>query len=403
MMKRLLTIILFVIVCTASGCAHDECEDRSPGISDNEVRMSADDLTEYTAWNNNIYGMGTRQIVASPDGYYALEGGGERQFLTFIDRVDMKERYLCGKPECRHVENDSPSMIGEEALETCNACVGYAIRGSLAYYNGYVYYLKYNADNNEVMLARVSDDGGMHEDLMMIGHTIDNGNYFTYVFIDESTLMLTHNNIKVENNWTAELYRIDIEKKNMELMYSLEGEQAMFEKTDYINNRVFFMARETVLGKRRSKLLCINVDKAEISEIAGDNVSSYVFSPDNRLYVYKEGEGLIRITDDTEECILEADADTMAAALSCDGKYIYMDNSDTHYMYDKQIKMSVTVCDTDGNKIGVIPYDELYALYIELSDPDYLIAYSYRKEGDWTWAYYKKEDIMNGYWNFIGH
>ena len=63
-----------------------------------------------------------------------------------------------------------------------------------------------------------------------------------------------------------------------------------------------------MLGKRRSKLLCINVDKAEISEIAGDNVSSYVFSSDNRLYVYKEGEGLIRITDDTEECILEADA-----------------------------------------------------------------------------------------------
>ena len=151
-----------------------------------------------------------------------------------------------------------------------------------------------------------------------------------------------------------------------------------------------------------SNLLSYDIISGNVEIIAKGNICSYIIMPDKIMYIYRENEGLFILEDGGERCLREAGEDTISVALACDGDKIYLDNSDTYYLYNRKIIKKVIVCNSDGKDEAVIPYSDIYALNIEMCDHKYIYAFSMRPDASWSWAYIDKRNIDDAKWSYVG-
>ena len=345
----------------------------------------------------SVYVGSTTSLAVAPEGYYRLKNLTAGMYLTYISKDGVEETYLCGKPECSHV--DEREMY---AVEGCNAYLGDVLLGSIVCHNGYVYVLEYDSNTFNVTLVKISADGSVHERLMVVGQAAINGSFYKYVFADDHTIYMTNTEHMSEEH-IASLDRIDLTNREMTSVYSYTGESANISYLKYLDGNVFFMQTQKVEEGiyYTYQLMRYNVSSGETISLVEDGIQSYTLGDDGLLFYYVAMEGLYRCNLQTmePELIRECDEETMYAHLACDGTYVYLENLYNRLLYDADSEDKMFVCDLNGNLVNAIP-----ALLIEreVCDEDYMFSHGYTENGE-CWRYIKKEDIADPdvTWTFV--
>ncbi len=346
----------------------------------------------------SVYISGQNVLAVSPEGYYGLSGNENNYYLTYIDRENARETYLCGRPDCPHVDES-----GYHVLETCDAYVGSVIPRSIVYYNGYVYVLKYDPESYNVTLVKISADGSVHEDLMVVGQAPDQGSYYQYVFLNDDIAVMAYTppSNSVEER-TVSLEKIDLDKKEKTAVYTYTDEGASLGFLKVMGQDVFF-TKVTVLNDYYAyQLMKWNATDGQVQTVLDKSIGPYTIAADGKLFYYMPRKGLYRYDLNTREdkLVRECDENTMYVWLAYDGTYVYLDNFNNRFYYDEQSEYNLYVCDLDGNTVNTIPAD---FGYMELSDQDYLFQQTFSSEG-LQWSYIKKKDITdpNVTWSIVG-
>ncbi len=346
----------------------------------------------------SVYINENSNLAVGPDGYYSLDLMSSK-YLTYIDKASARETYLCSRPDCPHVDES-----GYHILETCDAYVGSAVARSIVYHNGYVYVLKYDPESYNVTLVKISADGSVHEDLMVVGQAPDQGSYYQYVFLDDDTIVMTYKptNDSAEESM-ASLERIDLNRKEKTAVYTYTGKGASLGYLKVVGQEVFFIQMTKLEDDDVCQLMKWNAMDGQVQTVLDKNMVFYTIASDGKLFYYMPREGLYRYNLNTREdkLVRECDEDTMYALLACDGNYVYLDNFHNRFYYDEQSGHNLYVCDLDGNTVNTIP---MAIDYLELTDQHYLFTRSFVDGKLPGWAYIRKEDITdpNVTWSIVG-
>ncbi len=345
----------------------------------------------------SVFFSGTSEMAVGPEGYYSLNGmGTDHHYLTYIDKASARETYLCGRPDCPHVDES-----GHHVLETCDAYVGSVIPRSIVYHNGYVYVLKYDPESYNVTLVKISADGSAHEDIMVVGQAADQSNSYQYVFLDDNTIILTYTPpADGQEEITVSLDRVDLDKKEKTPVYTYTGTAFAFLKV--MGQDVFFTQVAKLEKYYAYQLVKWNAAEDRVETVLDKSIGPYTIANENLLFYYVPKDGLYRLDlqSGEEKLVRECDENTMYAALACDGTYVYLDNFMNQSYYDEASEHNLYVCDFDGKVVNTIPTP---VLYVELSDPDYLFHRVFVNGKLPLWSYIRKEDITdpNVTWSVI--
>ena len=325
-------------------------------------------------------------LTIAPEGYYILNSLGN-MYLTYISRNNAAETYLCGKPECRH-------MDGFFCIETCNAYVGCVLPYSVVYHDGYVYVLKYDTETFDVTLSRISADGSVHEDIMVVGQAPSQGSFYSYVFLNDNSILMVYN----PPDFTGEermvsLDRIDLEKKEKISVYAYTEAGASISCLKVLQGQVFFLQVKKQDGNYIYELMKYDEANGQTGVVIEDNVSSYTLTETGYLFYHVPMDGVYRCDLQTmkTEMIRKCDEETMYVQLAYDGTYLYLENFENNYYYSEDSQHQIFVCNLEGETVNVIPGGMLFT---EISDKDYMMTFSFSSEGP-CWEYIRKTDIMN--------
>lgn len=336
-------------------------------------------------------------IAVAPEGYYCLNHGGNGR-LTYISKDGAREIYLCGKPDCRHVDEET----GWYTLENCNAYVGSTILGSIVYWKDAVYLLQYDRDTHDVTLARVNADGSVHEELMVVGQVADNTSCYSYVFTDDNTILMVQNEFQIEKENRVSLDRIDLGKKEKISVTVYEGTGVFIDRLKVLNNNVFFMLREKDPDSESEEygyleyLMRYDIGSGEVMKALQNPIDAYTIADNGLLFYFVAGEGLYQCNLKTMEIKLvrECDEDTVYGVwLAYDGTYLYLENYFTYILSGKTIDHRIFVCSLEGEIINSIPGSGF--LHTEIADGDYMLTKWFSEDMGQIWAYIKKSDITD--------
>lgn len=380
-MKRRLCVVVMLISIILSLVA---C-----GAEDNET-MKGERSANFS--EQSIYfGHGGSSLVAAPEGYYSLNGQVNKMYLSYVSKDSAKEIYLCSKPECAHVEDE----FALQGVETCNAFVGTVLPWSIAYYDGYVYVLKYNAANFEVTLARISRDGNVHEDVMVVGQAPNQGSYYKYVFLDNNTMLMTYNPPDYTGeSRTISVEKVDLVKKEKILLYSYEEDGAYISNLKLYNGELFFVQSAKRGEGHIYELMKCDVLTGKTEAVIKENVLSYTIAKGEIMYYAVPMEGVYSydLRNKKSKLIRASDEASMYVSLAYDGKYLYLDNISNKTYYEEDCEHSIFVCDTNGKDINVIPGGQSVT---DLSDENYLFQMQFIRNVGNRWAYIRKENVTD--------
>lgn len=162
----------------------------------------------------------TSSLAVSSNGYYSLNHQAVGAYLSFINKEDRSETYLCSKPDCSHTNAEFPYFI----LESCDAYIGEAVLGSIVCFHNNIYVLAYDSETFEVWLVKISQEGSRHETLMTVGQMPSNGSYFRYVFADDNTIYMSYYDPEpAGKERTVSLVKIDLRTKERSSVYTYGG------------------------------------------------------------------------------------------------------------------------------------------------------------------------------------
>lgn len=338
-----------------------------------------------------LFGHAGSTLVVAPEGYYSLNGLVDQMYLSYISKDNAKEIYLCSKPECAHVED----KFALQGLETCNAFVGTVLPCSIAYCDGWIYVLEYNTANFEVTLVRVSADGNLHEDVMVVGQAPNQGSYYKYIFADSNTILMVYN----PPDYTGEsreisIEKIDLRKKEKTILYSFEDKGAFISNLKLYDEAVFFVQSVNLEEGYTYELVKCDISTGVAEVVTKENVMSYTLTEGDMLYyaVPKEGIYQYNLKNKSAKRIRACDRETMYVSLAYDGTYLYLDNVSNKLYYDENTKHCVYICDKNGKDINVIPGGQSVT---ELSDENYIFHMQFVRNVGNRWAYIKKENITD--------
>ncbi len=378
MKKKLFFISLLIGIVTLSACGKEK---------DNHVTFINETTGECQ--QSALTSGSNCRLAIGPEGYYSLKGSPIGGYLTYISKSSAKETYLCSKPECSHVDES-----GFNGLETCNAYIGSVMPMSITYHNGFVYLLEYNRNTFDVTLVKISADGSVHEDIMVVGESPDQASYYRYVFANDETVYMVYDApVYTGEERTISLDKIDLNKKEKTSVYTYTGTGASIAFLKALDNNIFF----TKVDKREDNyfyhLMRYDTEKNEAYTVLEENICSYTLAKNGLLFYYIPKEGLYRCDLQTMKTkqIRKCDEESMYVSLAYDGTYLYLDNMNNRFYYNEGSKHQVFVCDVEGNLVNSILME---VQFLELSDKDYMFTEMFSNEGPY-WSYIKKTDITD--------
>ena len=370
------------------------CSGREDVKVDNETKEVTS--TDGIICKESPYFMKTFGIATSEEGYYTQnysfevdvdtnQINEEGDYIAFISKKTGKEIYLCSKLECSHFNEKG------KILSSCNANVKCVLPASINYNDGWVYILTYNKNSYDVTLTRLSEDGSVHEDIMVVGQAPSMSGYYEYVFVNNDIYIVDN----IEETGNIYLDKIDINKKEKNTVFSSEKEGSLG-SLKVVKDNIFGIQNEKRGESRKKSIIKYNNTTGEMdSLVANDLIISYTIVDENTLYYYVETEGLYRLDINTNKSKLvrACDEETKSVHLAYDGTYLYMENEIKGYRYNENSIHQIFVCDLDGNiinSIGMEEYENI--LPAAFCDEFYLFATHYSHEGQ-QWTYIKHEDI----------
>lgn len=337
----------------------------------------------------SVFANAMGNMAVGETGYYTLEGLGKYNYITYISKDSAKSTYLCGKPECSHVDDS-----GWHGLETCNAYIGRAMPLSITYYNGYVYVLRYDEKTYNVTLVRISADGSVHEDVMVVGQSPDCASYYQYVFADDNTVFMVYNSPDyTSETHTMSLDKLDLNKKEKISVCTYTGEGADINNLKILNNNLFYRRTISTDGQKSYELVQYDIQTGAVNPIEQGNIISYTIADNGMIFLYMAEDAMYSLDLATMKSvkIRDCDDDTMYVMLAYDGKYLYLDNILNRGYHDKNSEHRIFVCDTEGNTINTV---KAGIDCLSVSDPDYMFAQD-ASGGMMYWQYIKKENIKD--------
>lgn len=330
-------------------------------------------------------------LAIAPEGYYSINGAGDDMYLTYISKNSAKETYLCSKPECSHVDE----RTGFYGLETCNAYIGCVLNRSIVYYDGFVYVLRYDKKTYDVILVKISADGSVHEDVMVVGQSADQASCYSYVFVDASTILMVYNALDYTGEErTVSLEKIDLNKKEKTTVYTYTDGGASVTYLKVLNDTVFFTQVKRQEDNYIYQLMKYDINENNVDTVLKEAIFSYTLGNNGLLYYFVSKDGLYQYDLQTMKSkkLRACDEETMYIDLAYDGTYIYMDNLANRVFYNEDSQSQIFVCNLEGKLLNTISKD--FSMSLELSDKDYMFMQSFSDKGPY-WAYIKKEDIKD--------
>ena len=382
-MKKLIGVTLIGISILLTSCATQD-------------NTQVDNSTTGIVCEESPYFMKSMGIIISEEGYYSQKNSSgvdedtkqinsEGDYLTYISKETGKETYLCSKLECTHTDEKGYT------LSSCNANIKSSMPGSIGYHNEWLYVLTYNESTYEVTLTRVSKDGSVHEDIMVIGEAPDRAGYYKYVFVNDDIYMVEN----IEEADGIHIDKININKKEKERVYSLDKEGSIG-NLKAVGDNIFAIQCEKQGEDYKKSIIKYNCTTKEVESIVEEDlIISYTIVDENTIYYYVETEGLYQLNINSKESklIRPCDEETKSVYLAYDGTYLYMENIMNKYRYNENSHHQIIVCDLDGKKINTIDMEANENLLpASFCDENYLFATHFSHKGQ-QWTYIKHEDI----------
>ncbi len=377
--RKIIKLPIFLILAFLTGC----------GGSVNEVSESKN-VETYNCAQNTYLGRNT-QIAVSPEGFYAINGLGESQYLTYISKETLSETVVCGKPECGHVKKWS------SGLETCDAYIGSVLPCSIQYYNGYVYVLRYDLATYDVTLVRISEDGSTHEDVMVVGKSADWISSYSYVFVSDSEMYMIYD----APDYTGDereivLEKVNLDKKSKENVYSYSAKGATLSYLKVYGDEIYFLEQERLEGDfYANRLVKYNTKTGTSEKVLEDDVASYVLGNDGYIYYLVNKKGLYKaeINGSNKMQIATCEDGYMYGRLACDDMYLYLDNLYNRLFYDENSQHNIFMFDREGNLLSQTPCDS--PIEFDVLAENTVIAKNFSSKGEY-WIYISTEALRQG-------
>lgn len=379
MRRTVCCIVLFTCMIVFYACG----KEKNTGI----LKESAAGHCAQSAFVNS-----NSDLAIAPEGYYSMDGLGNDMYLTYISKNSAKQAFLCSKPECAHVDE----RTGLHGLETCNAYIGCVLPRSIVYYSGSVYVLRYDEETYDVMLVKISADGSVHEDVMVVGQSAENASCYSYVFVDASTILMVYNALDYTGEErTVHLEKIDLNKKEKTTVYMYTDAGASITYLKVLNDHVFFTQVQRQEDNYIYQLMNYDIKENKVDTVLKDSIFSYTLGGNGLLYYFISKDGLYQCDLQTmkSEKIRACDEETMYVNLACDGTYLYMDNLANRLFYNEDSQDKIFVCDLEG-KLQSSVLSAFRGMSLELSDENYMLMRSFSDKGPY-WAYIKRTDITD--------
>lgn len=274
MKKRFCSMFLFSCMLLLSACGDKKASSPISSISGH---------CEQSIFLKNV-----NQLTSAPEGYYCINGGSEDSYLTYISRSSAKQTYLCSKPECSHVADE----MGVHGLETCDAYVGSVLLCSNVYHNGYIYVLRYDKATYDVTLAQISADGSVHEDLMVVGQSDEDASTYTYVFVDDATILMAYNPYNnTGEERTVSLEKIDLNKKEKTPVYQYTSRGACIWDLKVLEGQLFFTQVQHADETYAYQLMRYDLKEKRTETVLEEYSDSFTLTDNGQLYYYMERDG----------------------------------------------------------------------------------------------------------------
>ena len=318
-----------------------------------DINLEAGEDAYQSCW-----AVGSHNFARAENGYYFMADNGKS--LMYFDASTKDVIPVCAKPDCKHDDYDCNSYLGKGEYQLF----------SVYYYNGYVYVLKNNMGNAQ--LVQISEDGATRKGICDVLPTEDAGS-LDVVFHDNKAYIYDHcgNFVDADANKESEvtIKEVDINNGSVRTVYSVTAMNAGFFNARSYGDKLLFlmqMSRDK-LGQGDSTieklmetqgLYAYDYASGETELIMEGNICDYSIDETNKIiYYFESGKGLYKQSlnnGSKGELIYKAEKDCMKCNMSYDGRYIYLDNTDWAASSTGGKGMSCRVIDTDGNLVNRI-------------------------------------------------
>ena len=369
-MKKGITItVLFILLvslvtgCGGSGMA-DISSDKFEGFSNTEYNPE----TDFQYFFSDL-----SQAALAGNGYYVL---GYDSKLYYLEKGIMQPIPACSKIDCSHDTYDCDAYIDSVS--------------AFRYYDGYLYYIKNEFGNKNILYRRTLDSLRIEKVCDLIKAESTN--------VSELGLHRGYMCYSVVSSGGSEdictLYRVDLDKGKIEKVYEYKAFFADLYRFIGYGDGVLFI-RSCALDKDytefRYDLCYYDYTKNRISVVIENSGGDYAIADDN-IYYYSDG-GVYRydIMSGNKELFYSIDEPVL---VSYDGKYLYFNNIRAYYLDivdSSDCRLYIT--DMQGNLIdtvSIVPYCVYYG------DTDYMFQQGLRNieyldkskigaaDNDWT-------------------
>ena len=347
MKKSIAIIVLFILLLSvAAGCENSKVVDIS---SDETGVFEGFSNTEYNSEADYQYFFcDSTQVQLVGNGYFLRYGDK----LYYLSKDTMQLMPVCSQINCEHNTKDCDAYVNSVSV--------------LRYYDGYLYYVDRTGaiSENVNTLCRKSLDGSQTEKICDL--IAENNVCVTVLGIHRGYVFY---NVR-EGEDKCVLYRVDLDKKKLEKVYSYKAVFADLYRFIGYGDGVLF-GRSCALNKDYSAFkydLCYYDYKKNKVYVVLENSGGDYAVADGIIYYYADG-GVYSydVETDTKELFYAIDEPVY---LSYDGKYLYLDNGWAEFFgFIEKSEIQVYIVDMEGNLIDAVSANEYYSTY---GDMDYM-------------------------------
>ena len=396
-MKKRAVLILAAVLCIIAGLAvffsKNHVKNTDVLLNNNiDIKISAEDNGQNDS--QNYWNADNHNFAKGDGGYYYFFSTGKAQYLYFFDEEAKKSIAVCNKADCQH--ND----------ETCNAY--YAdnqyMRNTVYFYKGNLYVVRLHEGMG--ILCRMNLENNGREDIAELFPSDGTGK-ISLVFCDDAVYAydsIGHSYSKEENKEVIK--KISLKYKTAEEIFSFTGVGGSVGYGKCFGGNLFFTARnysldmDTAEYTSFTQLYCYNDLNKEVTKLSDEQILDYYVDIQNeRIYYFVLGKGLYRSRLDGTQAVLlkKADSELVNATVSCDGKYIYLDNAGVGSLTDARARIEryIFVLDMDGNYIKKIDCENCIGVYF--GDSRYMFARFSEQQGQYRYI----DKSEQGQWEWI--
>ena len=341
------------------------------GKSDKTINVgNATESDEMSSWRTDGH-----RVAKAESGYYYLDWSDtdSTTMLMYLDDSTHKIIPVCAKAECKHNSSD------------CNAVLDSSYDNSpLHYYKGSLYVVK--VEGGMAKLERIAKDGSSREDVADL-FASDDGTV-SLVFHDDCVYAYDRIGHMGAVESKVVIVKAELANGKTSEVFSYEGANNAINEARSFGDKLFFLInhnsidKETLTADVNYKLYCYDYATGSAELVSDKNISDYYVDTDNGiLYYFVIDKGLYsrKLNENDGKLIYKADDSIVMAALSYDGKYIYMCNggAGSATQITNFIDEKIFVLNPDGTLVNTIELDRRKMSNLYYGDDKYLfLGYS---------------------------